>query len=371
MKKRSQPIAFMIVIILFCLFASNTAFAGELQGLGATSGTCGNTLTWALSSSGELIISGTGEMDNYSSESAPPWEAQGSSVLKIVVESGVTTIGNKAFSCCTNLQILELSEGLLSIGDNVFWGCSKLTPFVFPTTLESIGNHAFDCCSSLTSLSLPDNITSVGSYAFRYCHNLRSITLSSGLKTIPYSMFYDCPLQEVYIPEGIVSIDEDAFYSCDPITRVHLPSTIESIGKSAFGYCSTITDVYYSGTRTEGESIQIESGNSYLTSAVWHYIYKPTELLTTVQLPSGLLIVEREAFFGTSTQKVIIPSSVKVIESGAFAEMPNLQVLFFEGSPESISSDILGDCQFVYIDCAQGSTAETWAREQNYPIAYH
>ena len=55
----------------------------------------------------------------------------------------------------------------------------------------------------------------------------------------------------------------------------------------------------------------------------------------------------------------------------AFADCPNLEILFFEGSPFSIASDILSGCSGVTVSVAQGSSAEKWAKRMNLPIAYH
>ena len=84
-----------------------------------------------------------------------------------------------------------------------------------------------------------------------------------------------------------------------------------------------------------------------------------------------LTTIESEAFSGIAVQKIIIPDSVEVIESRAFADSLSLRELFFEGSPISIANDILAGCDNVTISCVQGSSAATWANSCGLNVEYH
>ena len=107
------------------------------------SGTCGENLTWTfVESTGTLTISGSGAMDdNFNYNSAPL-----NNILVVVIEDGVT-----------------------SIGDNAFCGCSSLTSVTIPNSVTSIGSKAFLLCSSLTSVTIPNSVTSIGEHAFHLC----------------------------------------------------------------------------------------------------------------------------------------------------------------------------------------------------------
>lgn len=55
---------------------------------------------------------------------------------------------------------------------------------------------------------------------------------------------YKKPLpSEVVIPEGVTSIGENAFSSCDKLTSITLPSSLTSIGEYAFTFCHNLTSI--------------------------------------------------------------------------------------------------------------------------------
>ena len=88
------PVTLCLVLVLVLL--PTTAAA-------ASSGTCGDNVTWTLDDVGTLTISGTGPMKVYISYSSVPWFSNRSSVKKVVIADGVTTIGDEAFYYCTSL----------------------------------------------------------------------------------------------------------------------------------------------------------------------------------------------------------------------------------------------------------------------------
>jgi len=160
------------------------------------------------------------------------------------------------------------------------------------------------------------------------------------------------------------------------LTTVYLPSTMEEIASGAFSECSSLTDVYFSGTQAMAEEILIGTNNTYLSSATWHCTGipeppEPPQPSPVLTLPSFLSTIEEEAFAGVSAEKIIIPASVDEIESKAFANCPNLEMIYFEGSPYSIANDILYGCENVTISVSQGSSAEKWATRRGYTVVYH
>ncbi len=114
--------------------------------------------------------------------------------------------------------------------------------------------------------------------------------------------------------------------------------------------------------------LTIGSYNNNLNYADWHFEYiAPIEFT----LPSDLKIIQTEAFANIKAEKIIIPETVETIESLAFANCGNLQVLYFVGSPIDIASDIISECENVTVSVVQGSTAETWANSLNLNVEYH
>lgn len=126
------------------------------------SGTCGSNLTWSLYDDGTLLISGTGPMEDYESASYVPWYGSCSSIVRIIIEDGVTTIGENAFHTCTNLTRVTLPNSIASIGYASFANCSGLTGMTIPDSVISIGSEAFSGCYSLTSVEIPESVTHIG-----------------------------------------------------------------------------------------------------------------------------------------------------------------------------------------------------------------
>lgn len=132
------------------------------------SGKCGDSLEFTVDHRNELIISGNGDMYNYSAENPAPWSSYKASVNKISI-SGATTIGAYAFDGFTAIKGMSLPSSVTSIGDNAFYGCSAITGVIVPSTVTAIGADAFGACSSLVSIVIPDSVTSIGADAFASC----------------------------------------------------------------------------------------------------------------------------------------------------------------------------------------------------------
>ena len=113
------------------------------------SGSCGavenlDSVKWLLDKDGTLIISGDGDMANYSESKKAPWYEKRELVKSIVIESGVTSIGDYAFDGCSNASgSLMIPDEVTSIGKYAFWHCCKLTSLVIGEKVESIDKDAF------------------------------------------------------------------------------------------------------------------------------------------------------------------------------------------------------------------------------------
>lgn len=220
------------------------------------SGSCGNNLTYKYDAAkGELVISGTGEMTDFTVSESPFYD---SNIKSVIINSGVTSVGGSAFYYCRSLKSVKL-----------------------PSSLKSIGEWAFRGCSALTDINIPSGVTNIGERAFRECSSLKSITLPSGIKTISYAAFFGCwALTGITIPNGVTSIEPTAFYNCKSLLSVYIPKTVKSIGFDAFRDCKKLKDVYYFGSQKDWKAIKIETQNEYLTGAVIHYNYKYSNSLT-------------------------------------------------------------------------------------------
>ena len=274
---KKQVLSGLLVLCLIFSLLPVSAFADT-----AKSGTCGNDLTWALDDAGTLTISGIGNMDHYGSQlvnnkyiTTAPWGEYYNTIKSVVIEAGVTSIGECAFYGCSSLESVTIGNSVTSIGDDAFRWCNSLTSVTIGNSVTSIGGRAFYDCKSLTSVTIPDSVTSIGGGAFYYCTGLTEInynakavtdltyssdvfykagaagsgikvTFGDGVEKIPAYLFKDCSyLTSVTIGNSVTSILERAFYNCTGLASVTIGNSVTSIGTYAFRDCTGLTEINY------------------------------------------------------------------------------------------------------------------------------
>ena len=196
-------------MILTIAFLSSVLMCANV--FAAASGRCGDSITWTLDDSGNLTLSGSGEMWNNGYDDSP-FKDYG--IKTVTIGDGITSIGDYAFYSCRGMTELTLPSSVTRIGNSAFEGCSGLTELTLPNSVMSIGRSAFGGCSGLTELTLPNSVTSIGGYAFAYCSGLSKIT---SLAEIPpvcgYGVFdgvnkTNC---ELIVPKGSVAAYKQAY----------------------------------------------------------------------------------------------------------------------------------------------------------------
>ena len=172
-----------IYILLIALLISLSANAEK-------SGTCGPNLKWELANDGVLTITGEGEMTDYSYSNQSPWYDQ--HIKRIIIDDGVTTIGEFAFRDCSNLTSVTIPNSVTEIRGHAFDGCSALTSVTIPNSVTTIGQFVFSGCSAITSVTIPNSVTTIRMYAFSECTNLQKVNIGNSVKTIGTSAFKNC-----------------------------------------------------------------------------------------------------------------------------------------------------------------------------------
>ena len=168
------------ITILTIAFLSSVLMCANV--FAAATGRCGDSITWTLDDSGNLTLSGSGEMWNNGYDDSPFKDYE---IRKATVKYGIT-----------------------SIGESAFLGCRGMTELTLPNSVTSIGDSAFSGCSGLTELTLPNGVRSIGDYAFAYCSDLSKITSLAeippmcGFKVFNGVNKTNC---ELIVPEGSVA----------------------------------------------------------------------------------------------------------------------------------------------------------------------
>ena len=338
----------------------------------ATSGTCGDNLTWTLDN-GTLTISGTGEMDNWDDNSDVPWYSNRKNIKNVIIENGVTSIGRCAFEHCESLMSITIPDSVTIIGDFAFAWCGSLTSITIPNDITSIGNYTFYCCGSLTSITIPNSVMSIGDSAFSYCGSLTSITIPNSVVSIGDSAFYSCrslenisvdknnqcyssengilfnkdksaliqyPIKKIdtqyTIPNSVTNIGKRAFWGCGNLINIIIPNSVTNIGKYAFSNCSSL------------KNIKVDVQNRYYSSIDGIlYNYDKTELIQyaigknnkTFDILNGVINIDYGAFYSCSSlTSIAIPNSVTSIGECAFDYCSGLKDVYYGGSEEQWNS---------------------------------
>lgn len=224
-----------IARLMVAIFAS-LLFLPMTPAVSAAAGSCGENVQWELLG-GVLTISGSGPMANYSENNPAPWQAQEETVRAVIVEEGVTSVGDCAFlnmdqirsvklassvklvgrwafSGCYELALLDLG-GVEEIEQNAFERCRALTSVRFPKTLGVLRYRAFYGCSSLVNITVPESVITMETSVFAYCTSLQSATVLAGIPDLPSWTFYNCKnLTKVTMAPSITEVGYEAFYEC-------------------------------------------------------------------------------------------------------------------------------------------------------------
>lgn len=359
------------------------AFEAEIQPRSA-SGDCSaedswnsaNDVSWSLDDNGTLTISGTGQMKSYSESNAAPWFSERLSIKQVVIDPGVTYIGNYAFYYCVNLVSVTIPGTVKSVGTSAFSKCTALTSVTIPEGVTHLYSYAFSGCTALSQVSLPGTLTEISSYVFYNCSALPGIEIPDSVKTISYytfsgckslkalelpdqltyvasCLFYGCTaLESVIIPPSVTSIDSGAFEGCSALKAIDIPAGVTSIGSSAFRECSSLTEV------------ELPQGLSYIDSYCFALCIGLTEIvihkgvaqirnnafggctgLKTVTLPVGLVTIQSEAFYNCpSLDNVVIPDGVTGIGQGAFRICVNLKTISIPDTVTSLGNYAFAGC---------------------------
>ena len=350
--------------------------AASMQAQNPTSGDFGS-LKWKYDTGTKtLTISGQGEMPNYDWQGMP-WVDFEETMTKVVIENGVTKIGDFAFYRAKELISVKFpASGLTQIGENAFGYCQKLELSVLPEGLIRIGRSAFTDCDKLSLVTFPESLEEIGEQGFFQCRNLLSVTISAGIKKIGAAAFSGCrnleavtvdgrnteyvsengvlfdknktvlmlhpakrPWTKYDIPSSIKKIDKGAFNGCYNLTTVTIPNGLTSIEERAFTYCSylsslaipaSVTNIaegaifgcwYFEGCTVAPENNHYKSVNGVLFNhdQTTLLVYPKNHGVTEYVIPAGVKRIGELAFFSNDDlTSVKFPAGLKEIGEWAF-----------------------------------------------------
>ncbi len=212
---------------------------------------CGPSAFWKLEN-GVLTISGSGETEDFANAKSVPWYEKRGEITSVVVEEGITSIGNYCFADCPNLVSADFPESLSEIGKYAFWGCGALSEIVLPENLGKIGAGAFFKCAGITEIMIPAGVTVLEQSVFGQCENLETVALHDGITAIEREAFSRCyALRHFSLPQNLLSIGYHAFFGCAQLEQLTFPEGFEKFGEAPFYGCANLGTLRFMGSLPE------------------------------------------------------------------------------------------------------------------------
>ena len=356
----------------------------------AATGQCGDNVYWNYdSTTGGLIVSGTGKMYDYPNfvDYSPFYDTE---IKTVIVEEGITSIGDGAFENCESLEVATIPDGVTRIGDDAFRNCTNLSNVTLPDDVKSIGDSAFSSCYGFTSLIIPDSVTSIGINAFLGCNNISSITIPDSVVSLGRGAFDRCSAATtITIGKSVKKIDISTFNECDKVESIYIPAGVTQIESSAFSDCYSLKEfvvdennknyISEQGILFNKDKTQLVKYPSSKEGAVYtvpesvesigdfevfghcnnlekivlgskitslgDFIFQDCENLKYVEFLGNLTTINYGAFWGCkSLTDIDIPDSVTSIESNAFWTCDSLKIVSIPANVTHIEEEAFGFC---------------------------
>ena len=319
--------------------------------------------------------------------------------ISVIIEDGVTSIGDNAFKSCANLASITISDTVTSIGELAFFECTKLTSITLPQSVTVISNAAFQNCSELKTVEIKgqitkfdsnafngcvklesdlitDSVTEIGNYAFNKCEKITSVTIPGSVTTIGEGAFSGCKeLKTVTIKDGVTTIGPWAFDGCDKLETVVVGNSVETLGTEAFSVTfkdaedRVLTEVgdLKESTFKGGNGVLVKEDASILNADGIRYrlstdgtatVIGYTGTATDVTIPStvsngtgtyNVIKIGDEAFKGKSIESVTIGDNVTDIGKSAFSGCTSLKSVRIGKNTATIGGSAFYDCPLTYL----------------------
>lgn len=357
LKKYISVVLATIMTATSVTFVNTTSvFADTSESTTATvveTGDCGDNVKYSLDSDGVLTISGSGNMKNFNHNTASytsPFR-NNSSIKKVIIENGVTSVGKESFEYCSGITSVEIPNSVTDIGESAFSMCTGITSIAIPDSVTSIGKSAF-YQNSITSVEIPDGVTILEESVFMNCSKLKSVKMPKNLEYIMDYVFSGCSsLEDIEIPSSVGHIGDYSFSSCKSLTSITIPDGITILYTGIFQNCSNLT------------SVTIPSGVTYICN----FTFQNCTSLAEITIPDTITTFAVGVFRGcTALKSITLPESVAYIGNDDFRDCTALESITILNIEANIGTDVFKNCNALKtVKCLQDSTAYKYTYPSN------
>ena len=263
------------------------------------------TITWTLCDDGVLIICGTGEMPDYGYDNSP-WNEHRKLITTVVIGNGVTSIGNNAFSSCSNLSEVIIPNSVITIGVSAFSYTQSLIEVTIPNSVTAIGAFAFFQCSSLSAINVNEENNQYSS--------VNGVLFNKDQTTL--IQFPNGKHGEYTLPGSVITIERYAFPWSTHLTEVTIPNSVTFIEINSFYYCDNLTAINVNEDNSQYSSINGVLFNKDQTTLIQY----PGGKHGVYTIPDGVTSIGDYAFFSCrNLNEVFIPNSVTSIGNSSYS----------------------------------------------------
>lgn len=272
-------------------------------------GTCGEQLKWSIDENGTLTISGTGEMEWYNGYNCifPSWNFYADYIKAVVIEEGVTSIDSEAFLSLTNAADFTIAKSVTDIGRGAFYQTPWLQEQLKEPDTFVIVNDILVGCSAKGDVGIPDTVKSIRT---TFGDEVTTIKLPYGMTAVEAYAFAGCHAKEVFLPDTVRTIGEDAF-DWSEIERITLPASVTEIGADAFRNCQKLKTV----TIANPDCKIFDAGSVICTQELWNDDYTEIVENTFDGVIEGYAGSTAEAYakkYGYTFKELGVPTTVEI-----------------------------------------------------------
>ncbi len=280
-------------------------------------------------------------------------------MTSICLPDSITEIGANAFSGCHSLTSIVLPAGIQSLGERILYNCrslNKLTIGKCFSSLAYLGIEADTCV--LSELYLSEGLSSINPYSFQNYKSLVSIHLPESLTEIPDAAFDGCiGLEMIDLSSQLTKIGRRCFQGCTALESITLPASLASLGDSAFKDCDhlksitlpngiqTIAGKTFQGCRNLA-SVNLPDGLVFLEARA----FEGCASLTSIDLPEKTRALRENLFNGcVSLTSISIPESCTIVGDSAFVDCQSLRYVYLPNSMISIGTSAFSGCSSLSV----------------------